>query len=266
MPDHSFAVMAYKDSPYLNSCLESLTRQKEKSMIFITTSTPSDYINTIAKKFGVEVFVNEHGNGIADDWNFALHKAKTKYVTLAHQDDIYLPEYSTVCVAAAEKFRDFLICFTDYGEIRNNSDRRKNLILQVKQWMLFFSMPFKKNIQSGLWKRLMLSLGNSISCPSVMYNMDLIMDFNFSTEYSINLDWEAWYRLSKMKGRFVYIPKVLMKHRIHSQSETTAGLKDNKRQMEDFIMFQKFWPKPIAKLLVKLYAGSYKSNEIKEPI
>jgi len=41
MTKHSFAVMAYKDSPYLSDCLDSLKDQTVKSEIYITTSTPS---------------------------------------------------------------------------------------------------------------------------------------------------------------------------------------------------------------------------------
>src|SRR5215470_12307123 len=91
MFNHSFAVMVYKDSPFLCECLESLKKQTVESFIFISTSTPSAYIFDIAQKFGVEVFIGEP-RGIANDWNFGLSKTKTKYVTLAHQDDLYMPE------------------------------------------------------------------------------------------------------------------------------------------------------------------------------
>ena len=127
--------------------------------------------------------------------------------------------------------------------------------------MLFFFMPRQKNITGKFWKRISLSLGSPIPCPSVTYNLKNLDNFEFSTEYNINLDWDAWLRMSKMKGRFVYIPLVLIKHRIHPNSETTAGLKANLRQVEDLKMFHRFWPRLIAKGLAKLYAYSYKSNE-----
>jgi hypothetical protein len=96
-----------------------------------------------------------------------------------------------------------------------------------------------------------------------MYNLEMLSNFQFSNEFSINLDWDAWYRMAKMNGRFVYIPNRLLKHRIHQDSETTIGLKNNLRQAEDLKMFGYFWPKFIAKLLARFYAGSYKSNETK---
>jgi glycosyltransferase involved in cell wall biosynthesis len=263
MTNHSFVVMAYKNSPFLDSCLESLFLQKRKSHVIIATSTPSDYINNVAGNYGVEVFVNTQGKGIADDWNFGLEQVKTKYVTLAHQDDIYLPEYTLNCLSAAEKFSDTLICFTNYRELDLNQEAKKNMMMNIKESILFFFMPFKKNMRRNFWKKLLLTFGNPIACPSVMYNIEQLRGFRFSKEYSISLDWEAWYRMSGIPGRFVYVPHTLMKHRIHLQSETTAGLEANIRQAEDLRMFKKLWPVALAKFLVMLYSGSYKLNQKK---
>ena len=54
----------------------------------------------------------------------------------------------------------------------------------------------------------------------------------------------------------------MMYHRIHEESETSAIIHDNKRSDEDVLMYQKFWPSPIVKLLVKLYASGQKSNDL----
>jgi hypothetical protein len=263
MINHSFIVMAYKDSPFLGPCLQSLILQKRKSHVLIATSTPSDYINGLARKYGVQVLVNTEGKGIAEDWNFGLQQVKTKYVTLAHQDDIYLPEYTMCCVRAAEKFSDTLICFTNYSELDFDREAKKNWMINIKEWILFSFMPFKKNIVKKTWKKLFLTFGNPIACPTVMYNIEQLKAFRFSGEYSISLDWEAWYRLAGTPGRFIYVPQVLVKHRIHLQSETTAGLATNIRQIEDLKMFKKVWPPPLAQFFVKLYSSSYKSNQKK---
>lgn len=263
MINHSFAVMAYKDSPYLSECLDLLKNQTVRSVIYISTSTPSGYISDIAKKYGIEVFVTESGQGITHDWNFSLQQARTKYVTLAHQDDLYMPGYTENCFNAAEKFKDTLICFTGYSEIIDGKERWGTLLLRVKRFMLWFFMPFKKNIHSKFWKKKLLSMGCPIAAPGVMYNLEKLSGFQFSDEFSINMDWDAWYRMTRMKGRFVYVKKVLLKHRIHPDSATTAGLEANARQSEDLRMFKRFWPGFLAKLFAKFYARSYKSNNDK---
>ena len=262
MTNHSFAIVAYKDSPYLSDCLDSLKDQTVKSEIYITTSTPSLYIDETAKKYGVKIFTTEPGKGIAHDWNFGLSVAKTKYVTLAHQDDLYNDNYTELCIKAAEKFNDTLICFTGYSELVGDKERTSTLMLTAKKIMNFMFMPFKKNIKTSGWKKFSQSFGTAIPCPSVMYNKETLHHFTFSEKYKVSLDWDAWLRMSEMKGRFVYIPKLLSKHRIHNASATTEGIKENVRQQEDFEIYCRIWPKFIAKILSKFYSGSYKSNEV----
>ena len=262
MSKHSFAVMAYKNSPYLADCLDSLKSQTVRSAIYITTSTPSPYISETAKKYGVDVFVTASGHGIAHDWNFSLSMAKTKYVTLTHQDDLYDSNYAELCVKASEKFDDTLICFTGYSELVDDKERKNTLMLIAKRVLHFMFMPLNKNIKSKYWKKASQSFGTPIPCPTVMFNKETLKDFRFSEDFKVSLDWDAWLRMSAMKGRFVYVPKSLLKHRIHTESATTEGIKANVRQQEDLEIYYRIWPKFIAKLLSKLYAGSYKSNEI----
>ena len=249
MSNHSFAVMAYKESPYLSHCLDSLMNQTVRSEIFITTSTPSPYIDEIAKKYGIQVFVTEPAKGIAHDWNFSLDSAKTKYVTLAHQDDIYVPDYTERCLKSSEKFDDTLICFTGYSELINDEkERSSTLMLNAKKVLNFMFMPFKKNIKSKSWKRFSQAFGTPIPCPTVMFNKELLGDFKFSEKYKVSLDWDAWLRMSSMNGRFVYIPKILVKHRIHLDSATTEGIKANVRQTEDFEIYCRINPSRLFKL------------------
>lgn len=51
--DHTFAICAYKESPYLEECIKSLFAQKKKSNVIMVTSTPCDYISNMAHKYGI---------------------------------------------------------------------------------------------------------------------------------------------------------------------------------------------------------------------
>jgi len=261
---HSFAILAYKESPFIEDCILSLKKQTVKSNMFIATSTPSDFLTQLAEKYNVPIFVTESGKGIAHDWNFSLKQATTKYLTLAHQDDIYLQDYTENCLKEAEHFNDTLICFTNYMEIVGVSDRDNTTLLKIKRLILRFFMPFNKGIKRIFWKKRMISFGCPIAAPSVMYNLQNVGDFNFTNEFHINIDWDAWYRLANMKGRFVYINQKLMKHRIHEESATTKGLQNNNRQKEDLMMFERLWPKQFAKFIARTYAKSYLSNAVKK--
>lgn len=260
--DHTFAVCAYGDSPYLEECIESLLQQVCSSNILIATSTPSEYISDIAKKYNVPLFVNELSCGIASDWNFAVEKAETSIVTIAHQDDVYSPYYLEIVLEALNKLEKPLIAFTDYGELRDGTFVRDDEILRVKRKLLLpLTSRFLASTRFG--KRFPISLGNPICCPAVTYIKDNLPNPLFVDQgFRSNLDWGAWERFSRERGSFVYVPKIGMFHRIHEESETSSCITDNVRVDEDLEMLKKFWPASIAKIINHFYLKAQKSNQV----
>jgi len=257
---HSFVILAYQKSPYIEECIDSLKNQTVKSEILIATSTPSEFLENVAKKYEIPLFINKGKSGIAADWTFAYNCARTDCVTLAHQDDIYMPGYTETCLSSAVSYSNNLIVFTDYIELFHDKIRDNNLLLNVKRLILSFFYTCSKNLSSRFFKKKLFSLGNPICCPSIMYNRKNIGNFVFDDSFSMNLDWEATLRLSGMEGDFIYIKKKLLTRRIHEESESTNALTNNIRQEEDRRLFEKLWPKPVVKILLKLFSLAYQSN------
>ena len=257
--NHTFAICAYKESPYLEECIKSVLNQTVKSNVHIATSTPNEYIEKMAKKYNLKLYINEGEKGIGQDWNFAVSKAETDYVTVAHQDDIYKEKYLEEIVNMLEKGKDFVIAFTDYRELKNGEEIPLTGNLKIKKILLFPLRFFKK---SKFWKRRSLSLGSGICCPSVTVNTKIAGKMPYKTELKCDLDWDTWYEMTKYKSRFMYIPKELMCHRIHEDSETSNLIQDNTRLEEDFLMFNRFWPKPIAKFIMKFYKKAINTNNV----
>lgn len=253
---HTFVVCAYQDSPFLEDCIRSLKAQTLRSRIVIATSTPNKEIEKTAGLFDLKVKVNYGQTGLAGDWNFALSQARTPLVTLAHQDDIYLPEYTRSVLCAYRKKRNALILFTDYQELRSGSNGDELLstsaLLKIKRMML---LPVRVPGLQGcrLAKRSVLAFGNSICCPSVTYVSARTGTDLFVGNMKSNTDWQAWESLSKRDGAFVYIPEKLMCHRIHDASTTAGLISDHARKEEDLYMFRKFWPGKMPELIWKLY-------------
>ncbi len=261
MDKHAFAVCAYKESPYLEPCIRSLLDQTVKTDIFVATSTPNAFIEGICEKYDIPLFVNEGESGITQDWNFAYSQTDARYITIAHQDDIYDCHYTEEMYRALAGVKRPIIFFTDYSELRDGETVHDNKLLRIKRLMLF---PLRCRLfwASRFVRRRILSLGSPICCPSVTFVVDNCPDPVFQHGFRADEDWEAWERLSRRKGAFVYCRKVLTFHRIHEESETSKILGDNARHQEDFVMFRKFWPKGIARFLTKVYGTSEKSNEM----
>ena len=258
---HTFVICAYKESPYLGECISSLLKQTVKSRILIATSTPNEYITRTAAEYEIPVIVNKGQGGIVQDWNFAYKQADTPYVTIAHQDDVYFPEYTEQMLGQMKKERRPLIWFSDYAEIRNGKIVRKNKLLQTKRLMLI-PLRFSTFWKSRFIRRRVLSFGCPICCPSVTFARENLPKTVFQVGFRSAEDWQAWERLSKLKGSFIYNKGIFVGHRIHQDSETSHILQDNQRQKEDYTKFCKFWPKRIARILTKAYSESEKSNEL----
>lgn len=258
---HTFVICAYGKSKYLEECIHSLLRQTVKSRILIATSTPNEFIDELGRKYQLEIHINREGKGIADDWNFAYSRANSKYVTLAHQDDVYEIDYTERMLELLENADRPLIFFSDYGEIRQNSKIKANFLLRIKRVMLF-PIYYKKMRKYKVVKRGIMAFGNPICCPAVTYVKENMQYPVFKKHFKSNLDWEAWERISNEEGSFEYCKKILMYHRIHEESETTILINNRERIIEDYEMLCRFWPRWVAQICVKLYSKGENSNKI----
>ena len=258
---HTFVICAYKESPFLEECIISLKKQRLKSNIIMVTSTPNSYISSLADKYQILLKVNTGESGIVQDWNFGYNQCNTPYVTIAHQDDIYFEEYSLHAVTCLERCKKPLIYFSDYCEIRNGKKVVNNQLLRIKRILL---LPLRITLlqRSRFIRRRSLALGNGICCPAGTFAVNNLPNPVFTVNFRSDEDWEAWERISKLKGCFLYDSSIQMGHRIHEESETSIILGDNARSKEDYEMFCKFWPKWMAKIIVKFYSKSEKSNNV----
>lgn len=259
--DHTWALCTYGESPYLEECIRSLKAQTAQSRIIVCTGTPSAWLDGIAGKYGIPVYAHEGGGGIGADWNAAYDQAGTALVTIAHQDDLYEPEYTEELLKQVNRAKDPILFFSDYTEMRNGKRVHDNRNLKIKRLMLW---PLKTR---ALWnsrfvRRRILSFGSAICCPSVTYVKEKTGDTIFSTEMKVSLDWDQWEKQSRKRGAFIYSPKALMAHRVHEGSETTRLIGDHTREKEDLEMFRRFWPEGIAKWLARRYARSEESNDV----
>ena len=258
---HTFVICAYKESPYLEECIKSLKKQTLKSEIIISTSTPNDLIKKLAEKYKIKLVINKKTTGHINDFYFAYDLAKTKYVTLCHQDDIYCENYAEQVVKKMEKSQKPIICFTNYYELKNKKIKKFSLILMIKRVLnfpLLFLGKFKK------FRLFILSLGNTICCPSVTYNKEIVSYPIKRSNLKSNIDWDTYIEFANFDGKFVYSIKPLMVHRIHDGSLTSTVLNNNIMNEENYLIFKRFWPEKIARMLTKIYDKSEKKNNFKK--
>ena len=258
--DHTFVVCAFRESPYLDECVESLLAQTVRTTVIVATSTPNARIERSARSHDLPLYVSDGPSGICSDWNHAVSRATTPLVTIAHQDDTYEPAYAERMLERMSRAERPLIYFTDYGELRDGRAVDDGTLLRVKRLLL---RPLARRggaSDDPRVKRRILSVGSSICCPSVTLNLPALPSPPFQSPMRSNLDWDTWERYARLPGSFVYDDEVLMHHRIHAGSETSALIRDHTRGAEDLEMLERFWPAPVARLINRVYALGQRSN------
>ncbi len=253
---HSFAICAYGESPYLESCIRSLTAQSMESEIIICTSTPCEHISMLAGKYDIPVFVREGAPGIGYDWNFAYSKASGQLVTIAHQDDMYHHDYTKTLLEAARKYPDMSIFTTASATIKNGQLVRVDNIAIIKALL---RLPLRIPALNGYTavKKAALTFGNPVICPSCTYNRQLCGEHIFNTGYRFVLDWELMRRMAQRPGRFICVEKPLIMYRVHADSATGRAIGDRTREREESLMFDEALPQFLSEIVKKAYRRSY---------
>ncbi len=256
---HTFAICAYKDSPFLSDCIESLMFQRKYSDIIMCTSTPDDYIKNMAEKYDIPLYIRDGKSDIVDDWNFAVSKAKTKWVTVAHQDDVYNRSYSIELTKAIKKRPNAIMAFTDYYPIKKGQIST-DLNSRLRR---FFRFPMKSRLLSSIkfFKKYSLAFGNSICCPTCAYNKELCRETIFQSRLKFACDWETFVDLAGTRHPFIYVDKVLTYYRIHDEATSKEWTEDDKRKTEEIYMFRKFWPMWLVKIGYNIFKISYKTYD-----
>jgi hypothetical protein len=261
--EHTFAVPVYRAAPNLGALIASLRAQTgTRSEILLTSSTPSPELEEFARLQSVKLHVNPQRIDIASDWNFAMGAAQTALVTLAHQDDLFAPDYTARLRDALRRHPTALIAFSDYTEHTARGARPVNLNLRIKRALSHRAFGARECLSEPRDKVRLLSLGNPICCPSVMFNRATLGEFRFAQGFQTNLDWRAWVELARGPGGFVYVREPLVSKGVHPGSETTVTIASRARENEDRALFELLWPRPIAAALVAIYTLGYRANRI----
>src|SRR5690606_13335675 len=133
---HSFVVPAYGRSAHLRDCLASLRAQTRQSPIVVTSSTPYEGLEALVDEFNARLVLHSPNGGIGRDWNFALSQAGTRWATIAHQDDVYLPTFAARTLALIEKHAAARLAMTGYAELLGERTRAATPMLLIKRALL----------------------------------------------------------------------------------------------------------------------------------
>ncbi|MEG0408829.1 MAG: glycosyltransferase [Bacilli bacterium] len=259
--DHTFAIIAYKENKYLEKTILSVLNQTVKTNIILSTSTPNDHILGLCDKYNIKYVINPNSKGAGSDWNYGYNACVTPLVTIVHQDDIYDDDFAETTLKYANRSSDLILLFTDYYEIREENAVSNQKLLKIKQIMNHL-IQYKFMWKNRAYRKFILALGDSISCPTVTINKDKMGKDIFDTTLKNSCDYLTWVLMAKSKGEFIYIPKQIVGHRIYPESATSLNIADSSRSKDDLQIMMMLWPRWLAKIIHHFYVKSEESNKI----
>ena len=162
---------------------------------------------------GIEPIVDYSEAWTGERWSDAIEKCSTKYLHLAHHDDVYMPGFYEQTIAYLDAHPTAPAVFTlDY--IIDEKGKR------IGQTTLPF-MP-QDSYDYAFILNNMAKYGNFLRCPSVVFNVENVKGLRYPVIGTAG-DTAFWYTIME-RGSIGIIPKPLFKYRQHSQSDTQANV------------------------------------------
>lgn len=153
-------------------------------------------------------WVSEPDNGMYDALNKGICRAQGDVIGFLHSDDLFAHEH--VLARIREAFEDPAVdaCYGDLVYVRRNAPERI-----VRYW------------RPGKFRRDRLARGWMPPHPTLYIRRELYVHYGgFDTRYRIASDYDCILRfLSKLRGKIVYIPEVMIRMRLGGVSNNSLG-------------------------------------------
>lgn len=228
----SICIPTYKQTQYLNKCLDSILSQDFKNFeLIISDDTPNDSIEQflISKLKNVKYVYhrNSPSLGTPENWNFAVSKANGKYIKIMHHDDFFTHSTSLGLMVneLESKNASFLFCQTDVWYSKANTHRIQKV--SVKQLSILKDKPE------------LLFFKNIIGAPSATIYLNNKFTYDKNFKWLVDIDFYLQFLFNKHS--IIYLNKTLVST-IHDAEGQVTGSVINDRDIqikEHVLLFNK---------------------------
>jgi glycosyltransferase involved in cell wall biosynthesis len=212
MPLITVAVPVYNGENYLRECLASILKQEYKNFEIIVVDDGSkneNSIREIVESFRSEkiVFFRQTNGGVASALNLVIREMKGEYLAWLSHDDLFNEEKLKIQVDyLRQNMDDNEILYSGYEII----DEKGHLRGEVD-----FSLQVEKCQRIGGLER------GLINGCSILISKEIINQVGFFDEsLRYTQDYDYWLRCVQANKTFKYIPRTLIKTRIHSEQDS----------------------------------------------
>jgi hypothetical protein len=213
--------------------LESLLGQTRQDfeLLLVDDGSRDDSVGLAREVAGsrVRVHRNETPRGIGGNWNRCVELVETPFLCLAHQDDVYEPQYLERLLAALQARPDAGLAHCRASAMDAGGSAFESLAERFKE---HFWKRDPGEDRAAHYARLWC--GNFVCCPTVLYRTEAVRKAGpFRTDLRFALDWEYWFRLLRHGYAIADVPELLMHYRRHAAAASAGATADRSRFDEE---------------------------------
>jgi len=234
----TFAIPCHNGAAHLRPLLESLLAQTRQDFaLLLVDDRSTDGSPALAEAIAGDrmlVVENSRRLGLGGNWNRCAQLVRTPYFCLAHQDDVYEPDYLARMLARLEAAPAAAMVHCQARAIDRDG---KELRSPAERYKAHFWRRARASDRAGLYRQLWR--GNFVCCPSVLYRTAAFGQVGgFHAGLSFAVDWELWFRLLAAGHDIAAEPAELLRYRRHPAATTRDATRTLTRFLEELAVLE----------------------------
>lgn len=208
-PKVSIIIPVYNGSNYLREAIDSALAQTYKNLEVIVVNDGSNdggKTEEIARSYGdkIRYFRKENG-GVASALNLGIREMTGEYFSWLSHDDVYYPDKVEIQVDYIRNREKNIVLYSDYEFIDHESRfLKKKLIGEIGPERFRLALIVSDPVN-----------GCTVLIPKTCFDVAGLFKGSLRTTQ----DYDMWFRLAR-NYRFVHIPRILLKSRMHPEQGT----------------------------------------------
>lgn len=209
----SIVMPVYNGANYMRESIDSALNQTYQNIeVIVVNDGSTDGTDAVAKSYGdkIRYFAKENG-GVGSALNLALQHMKGEYYSWLSHDDVYHPDKVEKQVAYLRALKDKnVVLYADYTLMNGRSRVYNTVILDHD---MLSSKPEYAVLRGSI-------NGNTLLIPKKAFD-----DYGgFNEKLTCTQDYDKWAEIL-LTYRYVHIPEVLIKYRVHPGQDTQKNPK-----------------------------------------
>lgn len=232
-PFLSICIPAYNQIKYLEKCLISISIQSYRNFeIIISDDSTTDDVFNLVQEFklhkGLEInyFRNAPSLGSPQNWNYAISKARGKWIKIMHHDEWF---------CNSDALQKFIEKIESKGESLIFTGIRGDNVKENKSYINLPSIDFVNSVNNDPFK---LLNANFIGPPSCVVFPKSTLIFDEKIKWLVDIDFYIQCLLN-CKYKLEYIPEVLIENCMDEHNITNSYVYDMEFQLEEYIYLLK---------------------------